>query len=213
MKLTATGRPAAILGILSPIWPGTKPLLDHRNCFELLISVILSAQCTDEQVNGVTPALFAAYPDPRSLAEADPGAVAALVHATGFYRAKAAHIVGTARMIVERHGGSVPGTMEELLELPGVGRKTANLVISSCFGQPGLIVDTHVLRTARRLGLAPTDDPAASERYLAESFDREDWTRLSYALNRLGKHVCTARRPDCAACPVAELCPSAIEKT
>ena len=199
----------ALFGILVPIWPDQGPLLRFENCFQLLIAVILSAQCTDEQVNRVTPALFSAYPGPAELAVAEAAAVEALIHSTGFYRAKSANIISTSRMLVDEFGGQVPDSIEQLVRLPGVGRKTANLVVSACHGKPGIVVDTHVLRTARRLGLAPTDDPGKSERMIAASLPPDRWTRLSFALNRLGKHVCTARKPRCIECPVAGLCPSA----
>ncbi|HOZ71825.1 MAG TPA: endonuclease III [Spirochaetales bacterium] len=196
---------------LVPIWPDRGSALSYRNCFELLIAVILSAQCTDEQVNKVTPALFEAYPTPGDLAEASLADVESLVRTTGFFRAKAANIVGAATIIARDLGGTVPDTIEELVKLPGVGRKTANLIVSVCFGKPGIVVDTHVLRTARRLGLAPTDDPGKSERMLGAALPESMWTAFSYALNRHGKYVCRARRPLCAECPLAGICPSAAD--
>ncbi len=196
---------------LVPIWPDRGSALSYRNCFELLIAVILSAQCTDEQVNKVTPALFEAYPTPGDLAEASLADVESLVRTTGFFRAKAANIVGAAAIIARERGGSVPDTIEELVKLPGVGRKTANLIVSVCFGKPGIVVDTHVLRTARRLGLAPTDDPGKSERMLGAALPESMWTAFSYALNRHGKYVCRARKPLCAECPLAGICPSAAD--
>lgn len=195
--------------ILVPLWPTSGTALSYRSCFELLVSVILSAQCTDEQVNKITPALFRAFPDPAAFAGANLADVEALVRTTGFYHAKAAHIVATARMLLGEFGGQVPQTIDELVRLPGVGRKTANLVVSVCFGKPGIVVDTHVLRTARRLGLAPTDNPATSERMIAAAIPESQWTAFSYALNRHGKFVCRARKPLCAECPVRLLCPSA----
>jgi len=202
---------AALYERLVPLWPDQGPLLHYSTCFELLVAVILSAQCTDEQVNAVTPALFAAYPDPARMAVADPLHLEKLVHSTGFFRAKAANIRATAAMIMSDYSGSVPDTMEELVRLPGVGRKTANLVISACFGKPGIVVDTHVLRTARRLGLAPTDDAGQSERMIASACPENRWTELSFALNRLGKLVCVARSPRCDSCPVSDLCVSAFK--
>lgn len=199
----------ALYAIIVPIWPDQGPLLHYRNCFELLVAVILSAQCTDDQVNRVTPALFKAYPGPAELAAANPGAVESLVHSTGFFRNKAANIVATARLLMTDFGGEVPDSIDQLVRLPGVGRKTANLVVSACHGKPGIVVDTHVLRTARRLGLAPTDDPIRSERMIAGSLPTYRWTQFSFALNRLGKHICNARKPRCPDCPVAGLCPSA----
>jgi len=195
--------------ILVPLWPTAGTALSYGSCFELLVSVILSAQCTDEQVNKITPALFSAFPDPAAFAKANLADVEALVRTTGFYHAKAAHIMATAKMIIETFGGRVPETLEDLVRLPGVGRKTANLVVSVCFGKPGIVVDTHVLRTARRLGLASTDNPAICERMIAAAIPQSQWTAFSYALNRHGKYVCRARKPLCAECPVRLLCPSA----
>lgn len=194
--------------LLVPLWPTAGTALSYGSCFELLVSVILSAQCTDEQVNKITPALFRAFPDPAAFANANLGDVEALVRTTGFYHAKAAHIIATSKMIIQTFGGHVPQTIEDLIRLPGVGRKTANLVVSVCFGKPGIVVDTHVLRTARRLGLAPTDNPAISERMIAAAIPESQWTAFSYALNRHGKYVCRALKPLCAECPVRLLCPS-----
>lgn len=196
---------------LVPMWPDAGSALRYGSCFELLVAVILSAQCTDEQVNKVTPPLFAAYPTPLSLSGAPQAEVETLVHTTGFYRAKAANIIATSRMLVDEFSGAVPDSIEQLVRLPGVGRKTANLIVSVCFGKPGIVVDTHVLRTARRLGLAPTDDPAKSERMIGASLPQAMWTAFSYALNRHGKHVCKARKPLCATCPLGAVCPSAVD--
>ncbi|HUX37175.1 MAG TPA: endonuclease III [Rectinemataceae bacterium] len=196
-----------ILFRLGPLWPETLALLKHRNCFELLCSVILSAQCTDEQVNRTSPRLFARFPDPAAMAGAELAELEEVIRSIGFWRTKARHLRECAALLLERHEGEVPASMEALLELPGVGRKTANLVLSSCFGQPGIIVDTHVLRVALRLGIAGKADPARVEKVIAAAVDREDWTRLSHAINRHGKHVCRARKPDCPACPIADLCP------
>lgn len=204
-----SARAEAIYDVIVPLWPDAGTELRYASCFELLVSVILSAQCTDEQVNKATPALFAAYPDPPSMMEAPLPAVEALVRSTGFYRTKTAHIVASARLIVERHGGRVPDTVEELVLLPGVGRKTANLVASLCYGKPGIVVDTHVKRAARRLGLCPSDDPERVERSIAAALPEDRWTAFSFALNRHGKFVCTARKPRCPGCPLAPLCPSA----
>jgi endonuclease-3 len=205
------GRCEAIYRVLGPLWPDARPLLEYGDCFELLCAVMLSAQCTDEQVNRVTPALFSRWPDAEAMAAAPLDAVAACVHSVGFYRTKARHLVETAALLVERHGGQVPGTMGDLLALPGVGRKTANLVLSACFGEPGIIVDTHVLRVALRLGLGGRADPAEIEDRISRLVPRERWTRFSHALNRHGKHVCTARAPACiretGSCPIEDLCP------
>ena len=200
--------------ILVPLWPEAVPLLNYKNPFELLCAVALSAQCTDEQVNRATPGLFARWPDAASMAEAPLPELEDAIRSVGFFRTKARHLKEAARILVLRHGGEVPGTMAELLELPGVGRKTANLVLSACFGQPGLIVDTHVLRACLRLGLAERPDPTAVEARLALLLEPSMRTAFSHALNRHGKHVCRARRPACAAawgeeepCPLLALCP------
>lgn len=199
--------------VLVPLWPDAKPLLDYRNCFELLCAVMLSAQCTDEQVNRVTPALFDRWPTSAALAKAQAAEVEAYIHSVGFFHTKARHLVATARLLVEKHGGALPETMEAMLELPGVGRKTANLVLSACTGAPGIIVDTHVLRVALRLGLEKKPDPAAVEKRIAALLPEEGWTAFSHALNRHGKYLCTARKPVCtgeegpAACPLGAFCP------
>lgn len=199
--------------ILGPLWPDARPLLEYRSDFELLVAVILSAQCTDEQVNRATPALFARWPDAASLAEASQAEVEAMIHSVGFFRTKAAHLLSMARLLVERHGGQVPSSMEELLALPGVGRKTANLVYSATTGGAGIIVDTHVARVSFRLGLSETDDPGLCERRIASYLPKESWTSFSHAVNRHGKFVCRARRPACVEgsglgpCPLLGLCP------
>ena len=196
-----------VLAILGPLWPDAKPLLTHGNCFELLCSVVLSAQCTDEQVNRVTPALFARWPDAQTMAMAGLSELETAIRSIGFWRTKAKHLKESATLLVEKHGGRVPDTMNELLELPGVGRKTANLVLSSCFGQPGIIVDTHVLRVAQRLGIADKADPVLVEKLIAHNVAESEWTRLSHAINRQGKYVCRARRPACQTCPLSQFCP------
>lgn len=198
---------------LAPLWPEARPLLDYRDPFELVCAVALSAQCTDEQVNKATPGLFARWPGPEAMSRADPAELEAAIRSIGFFRTKARHLIESSAMIVERFGGRVPETMDELLELPGVGRKTANLVLSSCFGQPGIIVDTHVLRVCLRLGLGEREDATDMEKRIAELVPREDWTRFSHAVNRHGKFVCKARKPACAPasgmppCPILALCP------
>jgi endonuclease-3 len=197
----------AMYARLVPLWPEALPLLRHGSCFELLCAVILSAQCTDEQVNRITPRLFAAWPDPASLSKAPVAEVEEAIHSAGFFRTKARHLIESSRIIEERHGGDVPATMEGLLALPGVGRKTANLVLSACFGAPGIIVDTHVLRVCLRTGLAEKGDPAFVEKVIARLVPPERHTSFSHAVNRHGKFVCTARKPSCGGCPLAELCP------
>lgn len=200
----------AVYGLLVPLWPDARPLLHYSTCFELLCAVMLSAQCTDEQVNRVTPLLFSRWPDAAALATADEDEVAECIHSVGFFRTKARHLVGTARILSGRWAGKVPDTMEDLLELPGVGRKTANLVISACAGKPGIIVDTHVLRVALRLGFETRRDPGLVEAAIAAVMPPSSWTAFSHALNRHGKFVCTARKPACTSggdCPLAAICP------
>jgi len=199
-----------VADILIPLWPDARPLLDYSSCFELLCSVILSAQTTDEQVNAATPALFAAYPDPEAMAGAEIEAIEDLIRTVGFYHVKARYLSSTARILVEQHHAAVPETMEELLELPGVGRKTANLVLSACTDTPGVIVDTHVMRASVRLGLCGRRDPEVIEIAIREGLEAGRLTAFSHALNRHGKFVCTARSPACLAnrgCPLDALCP------
>ncbi|HWR11419.1 MAG TPA: endonuclease III [Rectinemataceae bacterium] len=204
-------RISRILGILLPLWPDAKPLLSYSTCFELLCAVVLSAQCTDDQVNAVTPGLFERYPDADALAAATPEDVEPLIHSVGFFRTKARHLVLAARIMVDEFGGEVPPSMDDLLRLPGVGRKTANLVSSACFGAPGIIVDTHVMRAAFRLGIYPRKDPEGIENAIRANLDAERHTAFSHALNRHGKFVCTARSPACLRgerpCPLEALCP------
>lgn len=200
-----------IKDILLPIWPNAKPLLNYSDCFELLCSVILSAQCTDDQVNAVTPSLFSAYPSPEKMASASLEDVENIIHSVGFFHTKARHLIRTSQIICDTYGGKVPDTIETLLSLPGVGRKTANLVSSACFGIPGVIVDTHVLRVAVRLGLHKSRDPLAIEMMIRRYVSAGDLTALSHALNRHGKFVCKARNPMClesgSPCPLETLCP------
>ncbi len=197
--------------ILLPLWPDPKPLLHYSSCFELLCSVILSAQCTDEQVNAVTPRLFKAYPDAPSLASAQPEEIEGYIRTVGFFHAKARHLVLTARALAQNFDGRVPADMEDLLSLPGVGRKTANLVASACFGVPGITVDTHVMRVAFRLGIHCKKDPAAIETTIRDNMEEGYHTAFSHALNRHGKFVCKARSPACVSgdstCPLEDFCP------
>ena len=203
-------RTATILDRLAREYPDATCALTHANPFQLLVATILSAQCTDEQVNRVTPALFARFPDAAALAGADLAEVEALVHSTGFFRNKARALVGLGQALVADHDGQVPATMAELVRLPGVGRKTANVVLGNAFGRDeGIVVDTHVARLSRRLGLAAGDSPEAIERELMELVPREAWTLWAHLLIFHGRQVCPARRPRCASCVVADLCPSA----
>ncbi len=202
---------ARVWEALAAAHPDAHCELAHRNAFELLCATILSAQCTDKRVNLTTPALFAAYPDAHALAAADVADVERLVQPTGFYRNKARNLIGMARGLVDRHGGEVPRTMDELVLLPGVGRKTANVILGNAYGiNAGVTVDTHVHRLSRRLGLARGDDPVAIEQELIPLFPRDDWAMLSHRLIFHGRRVCDARTPRCGACTLADVCPSSL---
>ncbi len=195
---------------LEALYPDAHCALHHRDAFELLVATILSAQCTDEVVNRATPALFAAYPDPRKLAAAEIEEVEKLVKTCGFYRNKARNIKAAAQVLVERFGGEVPRTLEELVTLPGAARKTANVVLGNAFGiNEGVVVDTHVGRLAVRLGLTRhgPKDAVKIERDLMSLFPRETWTKLSHLLIWHGRAICKARNPACAACPLLKSCP------
>ncbi len=190
-------------------YPDVRCELDHTSPFQLLAATILSAQCTDKRVNTVTPTLFGRYPDPESLAAADPAELEALIRPTGFFRNKTKSLIGMASALVDRFGGQVPRSMEELVTVPGAGRKTANVVLGTAFNQPeGVVVDTHVGRVSRRLGLVKADDPVRAEQELMRLFPREDWTALSHLLIFHGRRVCVARRPRCAECVLNDICPS-----
>ncbi len=196
-----------ILDILEQAHPEARCALDYRNAFELAAATILSAQCTDERVNKVTPQLFARYPEPEALAAAAPADVEAIIRSTGFFRAKTRSLIGFARGLVERHGGVVPRTIAELVPLPGIGRKTANVVIGHAYGvNEGIAVDTHVLRVTNRLGLAEGDDPLKVEAQLMALVPRERFTRTTDLLISHGRKVCDARRPACGECPLFADC-------
>jgi len=204
---TQAGR---VVRSLVKLYPTVHCALDHRDAFELLVATVLSAQCTDERVNKVTPALFERYPDAARLARADVPDVEALVYPTGFFRAKAKNLVGLARALVERHGGEVPADLEALTALPGVGRKTAHVVLGNAFAIPsGVVVDTHVKRLAFRLGLTGRTDPEQVERDLAAILPRKHWIDFSHRLIAHGRATCLALRPRCPACPLRPLCPRA----
>jgi len=201
-------RAAAIADRLAEAYPQARCSLDFASPFELLMATILSAQCTDRRVNLVTPELFRRWPTPAALAAAEPSALEAVIRSTGFFRAKARSILGCCRALVERHGGEVPRQLEPLVRLPGVGRKTANVVLGSAFGTAdGVVVDTHVGRISRRLGLTRHADAVRAERDLVAAVPRPHWIAWSHRLIEHGRAVCTARRPDCAACVLADLCP------
>lgn len=196
-----------VLAFLAKTYPGARILLNHRNPFELLVATVLAAQCTDERVNGVTPALFRSWPDPAAFAKASQGDLEDAVRSTGFYRNKAKTVLGLSAALVERHHGHVPRTMEELTALPGVGRKTASIVLGACFGVPALPVDTHVGRVSFRLGLTASKDPTRIEEDLAKAIPREKWWEFATRLGWHGRQICVARKPRCPECGLASVCP------
>jgi endonuclease-3 len=196
-----------ILQVLQALYPQPKCALDHGNPFQLLVATILSAQCTDERVNMVTPALFRAYPTVKDMAAANLEDVAQIIRSTGFFNNKAKNIVGAAQAILDRFGGEVPKTMEELLTIPGAARKTANVVAGSGFGIPtGVVVDTHVQRIARRLGLTQETNPVKIEQDLMRQLPQEKWIDFSHQIILHGRATCTARKPKCSECPLDSLC-------
>lgn len=202
-----TERAAQILDVLETAHPEAKCALDHRNPFELVTATILSAQCTDERVNQVTPALFRRYPDARKMARAKQEDLEAIIRPTGFFRSKSKSLLGCATALAERHGGEVPRTMDEMTALPGVGRKTASVVLGHAYDlAEGVAVDTHVLRVGNRLGIAKSDDPLEVERQLMKIIPRERWTRTTDLIIFHGRKICIARRPLCGQCPVFALC-------
>lgn len=198
-----------LLAALRAAYPDAECALRHRDAFELIVATILSAQCTDARVNMVTPEVFRRWPDPAGLAEAPQREVERVVRSTGFFRNKARSLRGMAAAVRDRHGGEVPRTMEALTDLPGVARKTANVVLGTAYGiAEGVVVDTHVGRIARRLGLTRERDPVKVERDLMALLPREEWVMFSHRLIHHGRRVCTARAPRCGECPLGPLCPS-----
>lgn len=195
---------------LRQLYPDAHCELAYRSPFELLGATILSAQCTDTRVNMVTPELFRRWPDAHALAAADASDVEAVIRSTGFFRSKARSLVGMARELVTRHGGKVPSTMDDLTALPGVGRKTANVLLGNAMGKnEGIVVDTHVARLSARFGLTTATDAVKIEQALLPLFERDGWTMLSHLLIWHGRRVCDARKPRCAECTLADICPSA----
>ncbi|QCB98864.1 endonuclease III [Arthrobacter sp. PAMC25564] len=193
---------------LAEQYPYAHAELDFRSPFELVVATVLSAQTTDVLVNQITPLLFARYPDARSMAEADPAELEAIIKPTGFFRAKARNLMALCNRLVDEYDGEVPGRLEDLVTLPGVGRKTANVVLGNAFGIPGITVDTHFGRLARRFGWTGSDDPVRIEADVAELFAPKDWTMLSHRVVFHGRRVCHSRKPACGACAVANWCPS-----
>ena len=204
-------RGISILRTLRRIFPSAQTALHHENAFQLLVATILSAQCTDERVNIVTKELFPEYPAPADLASVPQPELEKLIRSTGFYRMKAKNVIACSRALMERFGGVVPRTMEELVSLPGVGRKTANVVLGQAYGiTSGVVVDTHVHRLARRLGFTVEDTPEKIEADLMRLFPKKDWIELGTVLILHGRRTCKARKPDCPSCPVNERCPSSL---
>ena len=203
----AKERAGPVMALLAARYPGAVTALRHSNPLQLLVATILSAQCTDARVNLVTPALFARYRTAKDFATADPAELESFIRSTGFYRNKARHIIGCVAALVERFGGEVPRTLGELAGLPGVGRKTANVVLGDAFDTPGITVDTHVGRLSRRLGWTRFRDPVKVERVLMKLIPQASWTAVSHQLILHGRQVCHARKPKCDECPLADLCP------
>ncbi|MGZ4445012.1 MAG: endonuclease III [Nocardioidaceae bacterium] len=206
--LALTRRARRMNRILAQTYPDAHCELDFTTPLELVVATILSAQCTDARVNMVTPALFATFRTAEDYAGADREKLESMIQSTGFFRAKANSLIGLGRALVERYDGQVPARLEDLVTLPGVGRKTANVVLGNAFGVPGITVDTHFGRLARRFGWTGETDPEKVEAEIGELFPKRDWTLLSHRLIWHGRRVCHSRRPACGACPLAALCPS-----
>jgi endonuclease-3 len=208
-KAEAAERVKKILPILKKVYPGAKTALSHADPFELLIATILSAQCTDARVNMVTREVFKKYKSAKDWAKADIKQIEADIRTTGFYHNKAVSIKGACKEIDNRFAGKVPDTMQELIALPGVGRKTANVVLGNAFGKPAIACDTHVIRLSRRLGLSENNDAVKLESDLAEIVPRKSWTLFSHLLISHGRNICKARKPDCEKCEISKYCPAA----
>jgi endonuclease-3 len=193
---------------LSKSYPNVRCELDYKNAFQLVVATVLSAQCTDKRVNQTTPALFKKYPNPQKMANADLRDIQKLVKSTGFFRAKAKNIKGLSNKIMEEFDGKVPSNLEDLITLPGVGRKTANVVLGHAFGIPGITVDTHFGRLSRRFGWSKQSNPVKVEFEVGELIPQKEWTNLSQRMIWHGRRVCHSRKPACGACALAKLCPS-----
>jgi endonuclease-3 len=193
---------------LSKSYPNVRCELDYKNAFQLVVATVLSAQCTDKRVNQTTPALFKKYPNPQKMANADLRDIQKLVKSTGFFRAKAKNIKGLSNKIMEEFDGKVPSNLEDLITLPGVGRKTANVVLGHAFGIPGITVDTHFGRLSRRFGWSKQSNPVKVEFEVGELIPEKEWTNLSQRMIWHGRRVCHSRKPACGACALAKLCPS-----
>ena len=200
-------RAGRIVRLLAQTYPDAHCALNYSNPLQLLIATILSAQCTDVRVNMVTPALFARYPDAQAFADAAPSELESLIHSTGFFRNKARNIIACCRELMAKHGSQVPATMEELVPLPGIGRKTANVILGNAFDVPGIPVDTHVARLSQRMGLTESADPVKIERDLVRLIPKKEWTMFGHRMIFHGRQICRARRPLCEDCTLARLCP------
>jgi endonuclease-3 len=201
-------RAKALYRQLTKNYPNVRCELDYNSAFQLLVATVLSAQCTDKRVNQTTPALFKKYPNPKKMAKADLKDIQRLVKSTGFFRAKAKNIKALSNKIIEEFDGDVPSNLDDLITLPGVGRKTANVVLGHAFGIPGITVDTHFGRLSRRFGWSKQSDPVKVEFEVGELIHEKEWTNLSQRMIWHGRRVCHARKPACGACPLAKLCPS-----
>jgi endonuclease-3 len=201
-------RAKAIYRQLTKSYPNVRCELDYNSAFQLLVATVLSAQCTDKRVNQTTPALFKKYPNPKKMAKADLKDIQRLVKSTGFFRAKAKNIKGLSNKIMEKFGGDVPSNLDDLITLPGVGRKTANVVLGHAFGIPGITVDTHFGRLSRRFGWSKQNNPVKVEFEVGDLIAEKEWTNLSQRMIWHGRRVCHSRKPACGACPLAKLCPS-----
>ncbi|WP_107081785.1 endonuclease III [Streptomyces sp. SBT349] len=207
-RLATVRRARKINRALEEVYYYAHPELDFENPFELLVATVLSAQTTDLRVNQTTPGLFAAYPTPEDMATADVAELERILRPTGFFRSKAKAVLGISVALRDRFGGEVPGRLEDLVSLPGVGRKTAHVVLGNAFGRPGITVDTHFQRLARRFGWTQQKDPDKIEAEVGEIFPKKEWTMLSHRVIFHGRRICHSRKPACGACPIAHLCPS-----
>ena len=206
--MDAAARATLIHARLRTVFPHPEPALVHHNAYELLVATVLAAQCTDARVNTVTPGFFSRWPDPASLARADVAAVEEVVHSTGFFRQKAKNLIAAAKLLVARHDGRVPASMAELTALPGVARKTANIVLSNALGiNVGIAVDTHVRRLAFRMGLTTSENPVIIEKDLMSLFARAAYGEINHLLVLFGREVCKARKPRCDSCVLDDICP------
>lgn len=210
-KQARASRAGRIAAALAAAYPEAECALRHENPFQLLVATILSAQCTDARVNMVTPELFRRWPDAKALAAAPQEDLERVIHSTGFFRNKAKNLIGMAAALVERHGGAVPRSMDELTALPGVARKTANVLLGTAFGRnDGVVVDTHVSRIAQRLGLTREEDPVKIERDLMDVLPRDGWTAFSHRTILHGRRICDARKPRCGECTLRDDCPGRV---